>query len=147
VRLVSSSGKDIGGAPVSEDVFIKTRFRTSKPSLTVKCALDLSTKGQLIFRTADTEARALPQPGIYEALAKIPRDLLAELPYVATVGCIFKRDNETKEYPLLMYNALSFLVYGTDTPETPASGRLDRVGFIAPRLEWTVRQEVYAAGA
>jgi lipopolysaccharide transport system ATP-binding protein len=147
VRLVSSSGKDIGGAPVSEDVFIKTRFRTSKPSLTVKCALDLSTKGQLIFRTADTEARPLPQPGIYEALAKIPRDLLAELPYVATVGCIFKRDNEAKEYPLLMYNALSFLVYGTDTPETPASGRLDRVGFIAPRLEWTVRQEVYAAGA
>jgi lipopolysaccharide transport system ATP-binding protein len=147
VRLVSSSGKDIGGAPVSEDVFIKTRFRTSKPSLTVKCALDLSTKGQLIFRTADTEARSLPQPGIYEALAKIPRDLLAELPYVATVGCIFKRDNETKEYPLLMYNALSFLVYGTDTPETPTSGRLDRVGFIAPRLEWTVRQDVYAAGA
>src|SRR5262245_8630563 len=147
VRLVSSSGKDIGGAPVSEDVFIKTRFRTSKSSLTVKCALDLSTKGQLIFRTADTEARPLPQPGIYEALAKIPRDLLAELPYVATVGCIFKRDNEPKEYPLLMYNALSFLVYGTDTPETPTSGRLDRVGFIAPRLEWTVRQEVYAAGA
>ena len=147
VRLVSSSGKDIGGAPVSEDVFIKTRFRTSKPSLSVKCALDLSTKGQLIFRTADTEARPLPQPGIYEALAKIPRDLLAELPYVATVGCIFKRDNETKEYPLLMYNALSFLVYGTETPETPTSGRLDRVGFIAPRLEWTVRQEAYAAGA
>jgi lipopolysaccharide transport system ATP-binding protein len=147
VRLVSATGKDIGGAPVSEDVYIKTRFRTVKGSLSVRCALDLSTKGQLIFRTADTEARQLPSPGVYEALAKIPRDLLAELPYVATVGCIFKRDNETKEYPLLMYNALTFLVYGTDTPEATASGRLDRVGFIAPRLEWTVRQEVYAAGA
>ena len=147
VRLVSSTGKDIGGAPVSEDVFIKTRFRTNKPNLTVKSALDLSTKGQLIFRTADTEARPLPQAGVYEVLVKIPRDLLAELPYVATVGCIFKRDTETKEYPLLMYNALTFLVYGTDTPDAPASGRLDRVGYIAPKLEWTVRQEAYAAGA
>ena len=147
VRLVSSAGKDIGGAPISEDVYIKTRFRTTKPSMTVKCALDLSTKGQLIFRTTDTEARALPVAGTYEALAKIPRDLLAELPYVAAVGCVFKRDNEPKEYPLVIYNALSFLVYGTETPDAPASGRLDRVGFIAPRLEWTVRQEAHAAGA
>jgi lipopolysaccharide transport system ATP-binding protein len=147
VRLVSSAGKDIGGAPISEDVFIKTRFRIIKPSMTVKCALDLSTKGQLIFRTSDTEARPLPEPGTYEALAKIPRDLLAELPYIATVSCIFKRDGEPKEYPLVVYNALQFLVYGTETPDAPASGRLDRVGYIAPKLEWTVRQEAYAAGA
>jgi lipopolysaccharide transport system ATP-binding protein len=147
VRLASAGGRDIGGAPISEDVYIKTRFRTVKGSMTVKCALDLHTKGQLIFRTADTEARPLPEAGTYEALAKIPRDLLAELPYIASVSCIFKRDGEPKEYPLLAYNALQFLVYGTDMPDAPASGRLDRVGFIAPRLEWTVRQEVYAAGA
>jgi lipopolysaccharide transport system ATP-binding protein len=147
VRLVSSAGKDIGGAPVSEDVYIKTRFRIVKGSMTVKCALDLSTKGTLIFRTSDVEARPLPEPGTYEALAKIPRDLLAELPYIATVSCIFKRDGEPKEYPLVVYNALQFLVYGTDMPDAPVSGRLDRVGYIAPKLEWTVRQEAYAAGA
>jgi lipopolysaccharide transport system ATP-binding protein len=147
VRLVSSAGKDIGGAPTSEDVYIKTRFRIIKGSMTVKCALDLSTKGTLIFRTSDVEARPLPEPGTYEALAKIPRDLLAELPYIATVSCIFKRDGEPKEYPLVVYNALQFLVYGTDMPDAPASGRLDRVGYIAPKLEWTVRQEIYAAGA
>ena len=121
VRLVSSAGKDIGGAPISEDVFIKTRFRTVKRSMTVKCALDLSTKGTLIFRTSDTEARPLPEAGTYEALAKIPRDLLAELPYIATVSCIFKRDGEPKEYPLVVYNALQFLVFGTDAPDAPAS--------------------------
>src|SRR5262245_51287285 len=147
VRLMSQGGRDIGGAPLSEDVYIKTRFRTVKGNMTVKCALDLSTKGQLIFRTADAEARPLPEAGVYEALAKIPRDLLAELPYIATVSCIFKRDGEPKEFPLVVYNALQFLVYGTETPDTPASGRLDRVGFIAPRLEWTVRQEAYAPGA
>ena len=147
VRLASSAGRDIGGAPISEDVYIKTRFRTVKGAMTVKCALDLHTKGQLIFRTADTEARPLPEAGTYEALAKIPRDLLAELPYIATVSCIFKKDGEPKEYPLVAYNALQFLVYGTDLPDASASGRLDRVGFIAPRLEWTVRQEAYVAGA
>jgi lipopolysaccharide transport system ATP-binding protein len=147
VRLMSAGGRDIGGAPISEDVYIKTRFRIVKANMTVKCALDLSTKGQLIFRTADTEARPLPEAGTYEALAKIPHDLLAELPYIATVSCVFKRDGEAKEYPLVVYNALQFLVYGTETPDAPASGRLDRVGFIAPRLEWTVRQEAYAAGA
>jgi lipopolysaccharide transport system ATP-binding protein len=148
VRLVSSGGRDIGGAPISEDVYIKTRFRIPKGSLTVKCALDLHTKGQLIFRTADTEARPLPNAGTYEALAKIPRDLLAELPYIATVSCIFKKDGEPKEYPLVAYNALQFLVFGTEAPDAALpSGRLDRVGFIAPRLEWTVRQEAYAAGA
>src|SRR6185436_18715512 len=88
VRLTSASGRDIGGAPSSEDVFIKIRFRTVKPNLSVKCALDLSTKGTLIFRTSDAEMRRLGDAGVYEALAKIPRDLLAELPYVATVGCI-----------------------------------------------------------
>jgi lipopolysaccharide transport system ATP-binding protein len=147
VRLASSSGRDIGGAPISEDVYIKTRFRTVKGGMTVKCAIDLHTKGQLIFRTADTESRPLPEAGTYEALAKIPRDLLAELPYIATVSCIFKKDGEPKEYPLVAYNALQFLVYGTDTPDAVAPGRLDRVGFIAPRLEWTVRQEAYAPGA
>jgi lipopolysaccharide transport system ATP-binding protein len=146
VRLASASGRDIGGAPISEDVYIKTRFRTVKGSMSVKCALDLHTKGQLIFRTADTEARPLPEAGTYEALAKIPRDLLAELPYIASVSCIFKKDGEPKEYPLLAYNALQFLVYATDMPDAPA-GKLDRVGFIAPRLEWTVRQEAYASGA
>ncbi len=46
-----------------------------------------------------------------------------------------------------MYNALTFLAYGTETPDAPASGRLDRVGYISPKLEWTVRQEAYVAGA
>ena len=141
VRLVSADGRDIGGAPASEDVFIRIRFRTVKTGLTVKCALDLSTKGTLIFRTTDAQARSLGDAGVYEALARIPRDLLAELTYVATIGCIFVKVGEPKEYPLIVYNALSFLVYSTARPDLPASGQLDRVGFIAPRLEWTVREE------
>ena len=113
----------------------------------MKCALDLSTKGTLIFSSSDVEARRLGDAGVYEALAKIPRDLLAELPYVATVGCIFRKDDDPKEYPLVIYNALSFLVFSTEQPDMPTSGRLDRVGYIAPKLEWTVRAEVPVARA
>ncbi|HEY1303428.1 MAG TPA: polysaccharide ABC transporter ATP-binding protein [Vicinamibacterales bacterium] len=147
VRLVSAAGRDIGGAPASEDVFIKIRFRTVKPNLLVKCALDLATRGTLIFRNSDAEARPLRDAGVYEALVRIPRDLLAELTYVATVGCIFRKEDELKEFPLLVYNALSFMVYATEQPDIPTSGRLDRVGVIAPRLDWTVREEVQVVRA
>jgi homopolymeric O-antigen transport system ATP-binding protein len=145
VRLVSSTGRDIGGAPASEDVYVKIRFRTSKINLSVKCALDLSTKGQIVFRAADDEPRLLEEQGDYEALAKIPRHMLAELTYQVTVSCIFKRQSEEKEFPLVIYNALSFLAFATDVPGTTTARRLEKVGVIAPRLEWTVRKEVPVA--
>ena len=113
VRLVSGTGKDLGGAPSSEDVFVKVRIRTTNSRLLLRCAMDLSSKGQLIFRATDEHVRELPEPGDYEALAKIPRNLLAELPYAVTISCTFKRANETKEYPLVIYNALSFIAYAT----------------------------------
>jgi hypothetical protein len=103
--------------------------------------MDLSAKGQLIFRATDEHLRELPEPGDYEALAKIPRNLLAELSYAVTISCTFKRANETKEYPLVVYNALSFIAYATQTPGAPSSGRLQRLGFIAPQLEWIVQRE------
>ena len=141
VRLVSATGKDLGGAPSSEDVFVKVRIRTTKSKLLLRCAMDLSTKGQLIFRATDEQVRELPEAGDYEALAKIPRNLLAEQPYVVNISCTFKRADETKEYPLVIYNALSFLAYATQAPGAPSSGRLQRLGFIAPQLEWIVQKE------
>jgi len=142
VRLVSSSEKDIGGAPVTEDVSIKIRFRTMKVNLEVKCALDLSTKGQIIFRASDDAPRPLDETGEYEALVRIPKNTLAELSYSVTVSCIFKRQNEDKEFPLVAYNALSFLAYATDLAGPIASARRsEKVGVLAPRLEWIVRKE------
>jgi lipopolysaccharide transport system ATP-binding protein len=142
VRLVSATGRDIGGAPASEDVFVKVRFRTMKINLTVKCALDLSTKAQIIFRATDDTIRPLEEVGDYEALVRIPKNTLAELSYSVTVSCIFKRQNEDKEYPLVVYNALSFLAYATDSPDAPPTARrLEKVGVLAPRLEWIVRKE------
>ena len=87
------------------------------------------------------KVRELPEAGDYEALAKIPRNLLAEQPYVVNISCTFRRADETKEYPLVIYNALSFLAYATQAAGAPSSGRLQRLGFIAPQLEWIVQKE------
>jgi hypothetical protein len=59
-----------------------------------------------------------------------------------TVSCIFKRQNEDKEYPLVVYNALSFLAFATFAPDAPPTARrLEKVGVLAPRLDWIVRKE------
>lgn len=147
VRLVSSAGRDIGGAPISEDVYVKVRLNALKPRLMLKCALDLNTRGQLVFRSSDAETHQLGDPGMYEILAKIPANLLAESTYLVTVSCIMIKKGEPTEYPLVVYNALSFIAYSTENRVTPA-GRLQRPGLIAPRLEWTVRtEETHAAPA
>jgi hypothetical protein len=144
VRLASSTGRDIGGAPISDDVYVKVRLRALKRHLKIKCALDLLTRAQLLFRSTDHEVHALGEPGVYEILAKIPAHLLAEATYTVTVSCILTWKNEPNEYPLVVYNALSFIAYSTEEPAVPTvvvPGRRQKTGLIAPRLDWTVREE------
>jgi lipopolysaccharide transport system ATP-binding protein len=141
VRLVSSAGREIGGAPISEDIFVRVRLNVLKPRLGLKCALDLNTRGHLLFRSTDAQTHQLADPGVYEVLAKIPANLLAECPYSVTVSCIFTWKNEPNEFPLVVYNALTFIAFSTDDRVTGAEGRVEKNGLIAPRLEWAVRQE------
>jgi hypothetical protein len=145
VRLASSAGRDLGGAPISEDVYVRVRLNALKRHLNVKCGLDLNTRGHLLFRSTDPEAHALGEPGIYEILAKIPANLLAEANYSVTVSCILTWKNEPQEYPLVVYNALTFIAYATEGPTVTVPGRQNKSGLIAPRLEWTVRQEEASA--
>jgi lipopolysaccharide transport system ATP-binding protein len=141
VRLVSSNGRDIGGVPISEDVYVKVRLSALKPRLGLKCALDLNTRGQLLFRSSDAEMHQLGDTGSYEVLAKLPANLLAECTYSITVSCIITWKNEPHEYPLVLYNALTFIAFSTEDRVLGVAGRLEKTGLIAPRLEWTVRQE------
>jgi lipopolysaccharide transport system ATP-binding protein len=145
VRLASAAGRDIGGAPTSEDVYVRVRLNALKRHLKIKCALDLMTRAQLLFRSTDPDAHPLGEPGVYEILAKIPAHLLAEANYSVTVSCILTWKNEPQEYPLVVYNALSFIAYATDEPTVTVPGRIRKTGLIAPRLDWTVRQEEASA--
>jgi lipopolysaccharide transport system ATP-binding protein len=141
VRLALASGRDIGGAPISEDVYVKVRLNALKTRLGVKCALELNTRNHLLFRNTDPEIHQLDNAGVYEILAKIPANLLAEATYSVTVSCIITFRDEPDEYPLVVYNALSFIAYATEGRVAGQGGRLNKSGLIAPKLEWSVRQE------
>ena len=142
IRLVSGSGRDIGGAPISEDVFVKVRLNVLKAHVSLRCALDMNTRGQLLFRSSDSEVHRFGEEGIYDILAKIPANLLAESTYSVTVNCSLTYHNEPTEFLLVVYNALTFIAFSTEDTTAPTSGgRLQKPGLIAPKLEWTVTAE------
>jgi lipopolysaccharide transport system ATP-binding protein len=142
IRLVSTSGRDIGGAPISEDVYVKIRLNVLKPYVNVRCALDVNTRGQLLFRSADPQTHRFDEEGIFDVFAKIPANLLTESTYSVTVNCSLTYHNEPREFLLVAYNALSFIAFSTeDTVAQVSGGRLQKLGLIAPKLEWTVKAE------
>jgi lipopolysaccharide transport system ATP-binding protein len=142
IRLVSSTGRDIGGAPISEDIYLKVRLSVLKAPINVRCALDVNTRGQLLFRSSDPEAHRFDEEGVYEIFAKIPANLLAESSYSLTVNCSLTYHNEPREFLLVAYNALTFIAFSTEDTTAPTSGgRLQKPGLIAPKLEWTVTAE------
>jgi ABC-type polysaccharide/polyol phosphate transport system ATPase subunit len=144
VRLVSSADKDIGAAPIQEDVYVKVRFRTVKPGVWVRSAVDLHARNQFLFRATDANSPSLADAGIYEAAVKIPANFLSGMTYNVSISLVVGRDNEGgKAYPLTMYNALSFLAYTLEDVGNPIdrSGRLQKTGLLAPQLDWTIRQE------
>ena len=148
IRLVSSSGRDIGGAPISEDVYVRVRLNILKTHCKVRCALDVNTRGHLLFRSSDPEVHPLGDPGLYDIFAKIPANLLAESTYTLTVSCIMTRHDEPQEFPLVVYNALTFMAYATEETMPTVAGRLQKTGLIAPKVEWTLKAvEVDAARA
>jgi hypothetical protein len=58
-----------------------------------------------------------------------------------TVSCVLKRRDETQEYPLIVYNALTFIAFSTEETGPSILGRMQKNGLISPKLEWTVRAE------
>ena len=142
IRLVSATGRDIGGAPISEDVYVRVRLNVLKPNVSVRCALDVNTRGQLLFRSSDPESHRFGEEGVYEILAKIPANLLAESTYSVTVNCSLTYHDEPREFLLVAYNALTFIAFSTEETGVPlGAGRLQKPGLIAPKLEWTVKAE------
>ena len=139
VRLLSADGREIDGAPTAEDVFIRILLRTHQRKLNARPALDLKSRRQLLFRAVDTQARKMREMGVYEVLVKIPANMLADTTYVATVNCLIAKDGEAKEFPLTVYNALTFVAFSAEGPVVPDSGKLERTGLIAPKLEFVHR--------
>jgi hypothetical protein len=147
VKLVSANGKEIGAAPIEEDVFVKVRFRTVKWGVWVRSAIDVHSRKQFLFRAGSLDATSLRKTGIYEALVRIPANFLSGSTYNVSVSLMVGRESDGgKAYPLAIYNALSFLAYTREDTSTPTSryGKLQRTGLLAPQLEWTIREDADA---
>jgi len=138
VKLISADGREIGSPPRAEDVYVRIRFRTYRARTQVRCAFDLFSKGIHVFRSAQSELTWVVPEMVYEALVKIPANLLSETNYTVNVGVTLIRA-EREEHSLVVNRALTFMVYGSDSSETSSS--LHRVGVIDPVLEWSLERK------
>ncbi len=138
VKLLASDGREIGSPPRSEDVFIRIRFRTRRAKARARCAIDLMTKGVLVFRSAQPELAPVAPDMAYEALVRLPANLLSETTYTVNVSMTLLRGEE-EEHALVVNKALAFMVYG-DQGVTADDGR-HRTGVVNPTLEWTLQPE------
>ncbi len=143
VKLLSADGREIGSPPRNEDVFVRIRFRTMRARSRVRCSFDLYSKGVLVLRSAQPELTLVRRERPYEALARIPANLLAETGYTITAGVTLVR-GDGEEHTLVLSKALAFMVYGEQGVE--AGGTLQRKGVVDPRLEWSwsLESEQYA---
>jgi lipopolysaccharide transport system ATP-binding protein len=144
VKLLSSDGREIGSPPRSEDIYVRIRFRTHRARSRARCALDLYSKGVLVLRSAQPELVPVAPDMAYEAVARIPANLLSETTYTVSVGVTLVR-GEGEEHALVVNKALAFMVYRENT--TDASGTLHRTGLIDPTLEWSMETKPYAIRA
>jgi lipopolysaccharide transport system ATP-binding protein len=143
VKLVSADGREIGSPPRSEDVYVRIRFRTYGAKTRARCAVDLSSKGTLVFRSAQPGPCQVAPDTAYEALVKIPSNLLAETNYTVGVLVTLIR-GEGEVHALAVKKALTFLVYDETSPGLTAPRQ---TGVIAPELEWSLEEKPIAIRA
>jgi ABC-type sugar transport system ATPase subunit len=141
VKLLTIDGREIGSPPRSEDVYVRIRFRTRRAKARVRCAIDLMTRGVLVFRSAQPELVPVVADTSYEALVRIPANLLSETNYSVGVSITLLRGEE-EEHALVVNKALAFLVYG-EQGVSADDGR-HKKGVVNPDLEWTLQTEADA---
>ena len=137
VKLLSADGREIGSPPRSEDIYVRIRFRTRRARTRARCAFDLYSKGVLVFRSTQPQLTPVAAEAAYEAVARIPANLLAETTYTINAGVTLVR-GEGEEHPLMVNKALAFMVYGE---EGVGAGTLHRKGMVDPALEWSLQEE------
>ena len=129
VRLVSADGRPIGAAPATEEVFIRIRLKVLRLPVKVHASIRVYVANALIFQSGQDEPVEFTERGVYDVLAKIPANLLAETRYTVTVWLEME---SVKNQIIHLPEVLSFMTYGSNY-----SMRY-KGGVIMPKLEWTV---------
>ena len=141
VKLLASDGREIGSPPRADDVYVRIRFRTRRAKARVRCAIDLMSKGVLVFRSAQPDLAAVQPESAYEAIVRIPANLLSETTYTINVSITLIRGEE-EEHALVVNKALAFMVYG-EQGVSATDGRYPK-GVVNPTLDWTMQVEADA---
>jgi hypothetical protein len=135
VRLLNAVGEEIGGAPTTEDVYIRVRLKVRKPGAGLRGFIDVYAKRFLVFRTTQQNEFIAEHRGVVDLLVRIPAHLLAETTYTVNVTVY---TNLGKDQKVVLDNALTFMAYGHE-----AGTQLKR-GALAPKLDWTVQSHMNA---
>ena len=142
VKLLAADGREIGSPSRAEDVCVRIRFRTRRAKARVRCAIDVMTKGVLVLRSSQPELAPVSADRMYEALVRIPANLLAETTYTVNVSILLVR-GDGDEHALVVNKALSFMVYGEEH-EIDSLETRHRKGVVNPELDWTMDTEEHA---
>jgi lipopolysaccharide transport system ATP-binding protein len=133
-RLVSTTGKDIGAAPTSEEVFIRIRFRVTRAPIAIRVGFDLYRRRLLLFRSIDQLTHTIETPQVYDGWGTIPANFLSEISYSVHVFLLLEDGSHSSS--LIIYNAVTFMGYATG--KGPTDPAVLKGGLLAPRLDWRV---------
>jgi hypothetical protein len=127
----------------TEDVFVRTTFRIDTPGAQFRTGIKVVTEGITAFQAVAPERTTVSQPGVYEAVVRIPANLLADAVYsIRPRVTVFTDDDWSKLEPA---HPLTVRTHQADDPES-AQGtfRGTLKGVVRPKLEWTVDREAPA---
>ena len=141
VKLLANDGREIGSPSRAEDVQVRIRFRTRRSKSRARCAIDLMSRGVLVFRSSQPDLTWVMAETAYEAVVRIPANLLSETTYTVNVSITLIRGEE-EEHALIVNKALAFMVYG-EQGVTVDDGR-HRKGVVDPMLDWSMQMETDA---
>ena len=134
VRLLNAGGEVVGAARMTEDAFIRIRVKARKAGVALRGIVDVETKGNFLFRAVQEEQVLTEGRAIIDLIARLPAHFLAQTTYSVTVIVQTHLGKETK---LVLENALTFMVYGSEEAGDYKSG------VIAPRLDWSSKTYAY----
>jgi lipopolysaccharide transport system ATP-binding protein len=138
-RLVSSEGDELGAVRVSERVSIEVTVDVLTSDVEMRCAIAVSTRGVLAFRSTLADSYVCDSPGIYRFRAWLPADLLSDVSYTVKVGVAVI--HEGQQSFLVRDEALAFTAYAADDGIPLWDGYRERSGIVSPRLTWEVTRE------
>jgi lipopolysaccharide transport system ATP-binding protein len=138
-RLLNSDGDEIGAMRVADAPALELALEVFTPGLEVRCALSVSARGTLAFRSTQPEPFTVSEPGVYQFRAHLPPDLLSDTTYTVKSGAALRFEGEDSF--LVQDDAVVFNVYAPDDTLPLWGGYRERAGLISPRLSWQVIQE------